>query len=421
MNRTVVRRLVRVWLLLVFAVCEDIAEARQAAPSAHVKVYLDCEDCFADFLRTEVTFVDYVRDRAEATVHALISRAETAGGGREYTLALIGLGPYQGADHSVKTVTTAGDPEDVVRRQLANTLRVALLRYVTAAGVPQDLSVSVRLGAEGGRAAPAADRWNQWVYSLRGSAEFNGEESSKERNVGLDLSADRITADWKLSLGVSLEQERETFDLDEDEPVKAERRERDFEWLVVKALGDHWSIGAEGDVESSTFDNIRLSFGAAPAIEYNLFPYSMYTRRQLRALYAVGVQERRYYEATLLGRTRETLPQHQISLTFEQREPWGSLEARTEWSQFLHDVSKTRLEVEGRVGLRLARGFSIEAELSASRVRDQISLPARGATPEEVLLRLRQLRSGYEYNSSISLTYTFGSIFSSLVNPRFGS
>jgi len=84
-------------------------------------------------------------------------------------------------------------------------------------------------------------------------------------------------------------------------------------------------------------------------------------------------------------------------------------------------MHKTRLEVEGRVGLRLARGFSIEAELSASRVRDQISLPARGATPEEVLLRLRQLRSGYEYNSSISLTYTFGSIFSSLVNPRFGS
>ncbi|HUR96008.1 MAG TPA: hypothetical protein VMY76_15620, partial [Gemmatimonadales bacterium] len=171
----------------------------------------------------------------------------------------------------------------------------------------------------------------------------------------------------------------------------------------------------------STFENIRLSIGAAPAIEYNLFPYSMYTRRQLRALYAVGLQERRYYEETLLGRTRETLPQHQLSVTFEQREPWGSLEASSEWSQYLNDVSKTRLEVEGRIGLRITKGLSVEAEVSASRVRDQLSLPARGATAEEVLLRLRQLRSGYEYNSSINLTYTFGSIFSSLVNPRFGS
>ena len=63
----------------------------------------------------------------------------------------------------------------------------------------------------------------------------------------------------------------------------------------------------------------------------------------------------------------------------------------------------------------------MEAELSASRVRDQISLPARGAAPEEILLRLRLLRSGYQYNSSTSLTYTFGSIFSSLVNPPFVS
>ncbi|MEO7271166.1 MAG: hypothetical protein ABIX28_09500 [Vicinamibacterales bacterium] len=203
MNRFLVRCPAPVWLVLAFALVASIAEARQAALAAPVKVYLDCEDCFADFLRTEVAFADYVRDRSEATVHALISRAETASGGREYTLALIGLGPYQGADYAVKTVTTSADPEDVVRRQLANALRVGLLRYVTAAGVPQDLDVSVRLGGERGRPAAVADSWNQWVYSLRGSAEFNGEESSKERNLGLELGADRITADWKLSLGTT--------------------------------------------------------------------------------------------------------------------------------------------------------------------------------------------------------------------------
>ena len=58
--------------------------------------------------------------------------------------------------------------------------------------------------------------------------------------------------------------------------------------------------------------------------------------------------------------------------------------------------------------------------MNASRIRDQLSLPARGATDEEVLLRLRQLQSGYEYNVGVGVTYTFGSIFSSIVNPRFG-
>jgi hypothetical protein len=127
-----------------------------------------------------------------------------------------------------------------------------------------------------------------------------------------------------------------------------------------------------------------------------------------------------YYEETLFGKTEETLAQHELSATYDQREQWGSLEARVEWSQYLHDLELSRLEADGEVSLRIARGLSVSAELNASRIRDQVSLPARGATPEEILLRLRELSSGYEYSFSFGLTYTFGSIFSSVVNPRFG-
>ena len=134
----------------------------------------------------------------------------------------------------------------------------------------------------------------------------------------------------------------------------------------------------------------------------------------------MGVRQVNYYEETLFGKMEETLPQHELSLAYEQREQWGSLEARTEWSQYLHELDKSRLEVDGELAVRLARGLSVAAELNASRIRDQLGLPARGATPEEVLLRLRRLRSSYEYRFSMSLTYTFGSIFSSVVNPRFG-
>jgi len=44
----------------------------------------------------------------------------------------------------------------------------------------------------------------------------------------------------------------------------------------------------------------------------------------------------------------------------------------------------------------------------------------RDATPEEVLLRLRELQSGYEVSFDIGLSYRFGSIFNNIVNPRFG-
>jgi hypothetical protein len=410
-------------LALAFAPLD--AEARQQQPAsaltAKVKVFLDCgNNCFDDFLRTEVAFVDYVRDRTEADVHVLITRAQTGAGGNEYTLGFEGQARFQQISETLRTVTTPSDTEDVIRRQLANTLRVGLLRFVARESVPPQLGVTVRLGSDESKAAATRDPWNRWVLTFRGSASFDGEESNREQQFGGTASADRITEDWKISFAGAIDHEREEFDLDEDDPVKVERREREFDWVVVKGLGQHWSWGATGDIESSTFDNTSLGTAAYGALEYNVYPYSMYTRRQLRAAYALGFAYAHYYEVTLYGKMEETHPRHEISLTLDQRERWGTLQARTEWSQYLHDLSKSRLEVEGELSLRLARGLSVGAEINASRIRDQLSLPARGATDEEVLLRLRQLESGYEYSVSLNLTYTFGSIFSSIVNPRFG-
>jgi hypothetical protein len=411
--------------VLIALTCSAMAATRPAlhaqTPPPQIRVFLDCTECFSDFLRTEVTFVDYVRDRSEADVHILVTSTETGGGGREYTAAFIGAGSYQGIDHTLKAVTTPSDSEDVVRRQLATTVRIGLLNYVARSGVPQRLGVTVRLGSEDDRPAVTGDRWNNWVFSLQGSASFEGEESSRESQLGASVGADRITPDWKITLGAELDHETEEFDLDEDEPVKVKRQEREFSTLTVKSLGEHWSAGVSTDLESSTFNNIRFSAEAGPAIEFNVFPYSQYTRRQLRVLYLLGAEYVRYYEETLYGKLEETLPRHELDVTYEQRERWGSLQASLEGSQYLHDLSKSRLEADGQVSLRVVRGLSIAAQLTASRIRDQLSLPRRGATPEEIFLRLRELQSGYQYDFQFSLTYSFGSIFSSIVNPRFGS
>ena len=76
--------------------------------------------------------------------------------------------------------------------------------------------------------------------------------------------------------------------------------------------------------------------------------------------------------------------------------------------------------MDGELSFRITRGLSLSLNGNASRIRDQISLPRRGATPEEVFLRIRELQSGYEVGFSIGLTYSFGSLFNNVVNPRFG-
>lgn len=57
-------------------------------------MFLDCNfGCDEEFVRREITFVDYVRDRRDADVHILLT-TEGTGGGTEYTIKFIGLGRF---------------------------------------------------------------------------------------------------------------------------------------------------------------------------------------------------------------------------------------------------------------------------------------------------------------------------------------
>jgi hypothetical protein len=390
------------------------------AQNGRLTVYLDCDECFGDFIREEVDMVEYVRDPAEADVHVIVTASETASGGLERSLAFIGRGRFEGMDFKSRAITDNADTEDTERRRLATALTIGLLNYISSDGVKGGLTVNVEQAAPPGQTGPASDRWNYWVFSLQGSVSAQGEESSRDLSFRGDLGADRITDEWKITAGFEIEYQREDFDLDEEEPLRAIRNERDFDALVAKSVNDHWSFGGRTSVDSSSFDNIAIRMRLAPAVEYNLFPYSQYTRRQLRLGYSVGPYYARYREETLYFTTADAMAEQQATVTLDQREPWGSLRAEVEYASFIPDPSRYRVQLEGDVNVRLARGLSLTIEGQTSRLRDQLSIPRRGVTPEEVLLRLRRLQSGYEYNVEFGLTYTFGSIFNTIVNPRFG-
>jgi hypothetical protein len=413
--------LVRLVIGLVLVCVLPSSVAAQTA-GGRLKVYLDCSFCFGNYIREEVDMVEYVRDPAEADVHIIVSNSDTGSGGIERAVAFIGLGRFKGLDFKSRAISQSSDTEDTQRQRLATAIKIGLLNYLSTDGVTGGLTVEARLSRPRNQAQSraASDSWNFWVMSLQGSVAMTGEESSRQLDLGADLGADRITDDWKITMGLEIEYRREDFDLDEEEPLRAERNERDFASLVARSLNDHWSIGGRASIDSSTFDNIAIRSFAGPAIEYNFFPYSQYTRRQLRVGYALGPYYARYREETLFFKTSEMMARQEASVTVDQREPWGSLQAEVEYSTFLPDASLYRIQLEGDVNVRLARGLSLSIEGTTSRLRDQLSIPRRGVTAEEVLLRLRRLRSGYEYDLRIGLTYTFGSIFNTIVNPRFG-
>ena len=391
----------------------DIDALKKTAP----KVYIDCSSCDLDFIKTEITFVNYVRDRKEAQVHVLITTQKTGSGGREYTLSFIGQHEFTGVNDLQRHFTNQTDTEDEVRRGVVGALKLGLMSYVARTAIRSRIEVSY---AEEAKPLPGTDRWNFWVFSLSGEGFFSGEKSYRDRWLEANFSANRITPDLKIRMAVSMDRNDNHFEYN-GQSIDSTSESYEFDGLFVKSLGEHWSVGAYLKADSSTYRNIRLALSPAPAVEYNFFPYSESTRRQLRALYTLGFKAVRYREETIYDKTSENLWQQSLSITLDIKEKWGSVSTTLGGAHYFHDLDKYRLTLFSNISLQLVKGFSVFFFGGGDRIHDQIFLPKGEASLEEVLLRRRQLETGYSYFFGIGLSYTFGSIFTNVVNPRFGS
>jgi hypothetical protein len=69
--------------------------------------------------------------------------------------------------------------------------------------------------------------------------------------------------------------------------------------------------------------------------------------------------------------------------------------------------------------IRVFKGFNFNVGGNYRITRNQINLPAVDVSLEELLLQQQQLQSGYNYWVTIGFSYSFGSIYNSIVNPRF--
>jgi hypothetical protein len=398
------------------------AAAQDNGQPERLKVFLDCFRCDFDFIRTEIPWVDYMRDRQDADVHVLVTQQGTGAGGEQYTLNFIGLGPFASESDTLEYTSGRDDTSDVRRRGLARTLAVGLVRYVDDTPLAAQLRVVV---GEEGEVSPAPttadvdDPWNFWVFTVRAGGEYQSESREDQRGANLEFSANRTTEMWKLDFGIEGDYNESTFEIDSVTTITSIRRSFDLNMLAVKSVGEHVSVGLEGGAESSTYGNVRSAFDGGPAVEFNVFPYSESTRRTLTALYSVGVHYANYDEITIFDETVETRPQHSLRIGYSTRQQWGSASATVNLSQYLHDTRKNRISIGGNMNVRLFRGFSLDVRADYSKVKDQLSIAKQDATPEEILLRLKQLQTNYRYNMDIGISYRFGSSFNNVVNPRF--
>lgn len=385
---------------------------REQAP----RVFFDCDQCDFSYVRGEVPFVNWVRDREDAVLHLLITDQRTASRGREYNLDFIGLKKFAGTEESLRYVSPPDYTDDETRQGLVGIIKIGLLPYLAGTPLLSRMSVSYDEPEEAEMAA-ADDLWDSWVFEIEGGGWGEKQSSQSELLIDGSLSADRVTEEWRIRTRLMGEYEEERFE-SEGSSIKSSSHQRRFWGLIVKSLSNHWSAGVESRIYSSTYDNTELALRLAPAVEYSLFDYAETERRSLTFAYRIGHRSISYREKTIYEKNSERLFDQSLDIDLRLTQPWGSARISLEGSHYFHDLNFYRVDLFSRLSLRLIRGLSLTFNSSTERIHDQLHLPTGGATLEEILLRRQDLATTYNIFFRVGLSYTFGSIYNNVVNTR---
>ena len=298
---------------------------------AAIKVFLDGRNLQWDYIRSEIPYLNYVRERQDADVHILITTQPTGSGGSDYCMAFIGLNEFADLNFTLHYYTDRTDVGHDVRRGIVRTLQKGLVPFVARTPLTDKFDV-VYDPRTPVRAPEMRDRWDYWVFALSASGSTSGVKTRTSGSFSGNLSANRVTKDWKIRMGANMAVDSAKYYLDEGDVVSTNERES-FSGLVIRSLTDHWSAGFWLSFSAASYNNIKFSYSPSVAAEYSFFPYAESTRRQLYFQYRLSYNHYLYMETTIYRQDpREPLPPESgpdpradpalgLGLRFDQRIP----------------------------------------------------------------------------------------------------
>jgi hypothetical protein len=409
------------FFLIHFVASPVLAQNNEPAPDTlrkgAIRIFLDCQSCDMNFTREQITFVNFVRDVKEAQVYILITQQNAGSGGSQFTFSYQGLETFKGMNDTLTYTSNPDETSTIVREKKTNMLQLGLMKYVAKTPLFNEIQITHNSELE---REEVTDKWNNWVFRLSTEPQFRSEESDKQLNLRNGINITKVTPDIKLELELDQSYSRRRVIEEAGEDTTYVTNEFQGDNLFVKSLSDHWSAGLKWNIGSSTRENYDLRTDILPSIEYNFFPYSEATHRQLRFLYSVGIQYNNYTDSTIYNKIKENLLKQELNIAFQIQKKWGSINLALLGSNYLNDFSKNRVELNTTLNLRIFKGLSLQISGSVAHINDQVNLKMGDISEADRLLELRELSTQYRIEGGVGLTYTFGSIYNNIVNPRFG-
>ena len=393
-----------------------------------LRVFIDCSNtrCDQAFIKTEINIVDFLLDRLSADVHILITSRNTGGGGRRYQMIFYGQNRFNMFRDTINYSMEANTTEAESRELLVQYLKLGLVPFITKTGLVSGVTIGMKQDAIPGKQPSGEegkkDPWNYWVITLRTDGNISGEKVYKSYGYNGNLSVSRITEELKVGFTVYGSNNSSTYTFENDSSLEkfiAKNSYYGLQHYFVKSINKHWSAGYESIFNNNTFSNFKRQLYIRSAVEYNIFPYQEINNRFLTFSYGIITRFNRYYDTTLYDQLKETLFAHSFRVSLALIKKWGTIHSGVSYSNYFHNWKLNSLGLNLSINVRITGGLSFNMYSSFGLVHDQVYLPKSGATEQEILTRLRQLKSSYNYQNRFGISYRFGSKLNNFVNPRF--
>jgi len=395
----------------------------QGNNKSSLSVFLDMERGIdTDYIRQEITLVEYVRDREHADVHIILSSHPVGSTGSSYIISFIGYGDFNDKNFELRHWAPASNTSYETRKGYTAKIKMGLAPYMADSDISDMVSVEYKgQGPDTDDKKPGdMDSWKYWVFEVyAGLANLDLEETRNSLQFRYGFFADRITPKTKTRLrpyGNYYERNYKT----EDSWVHTTRIRNGFDSYHIISLSgsEHWGAGVFGEILISTFDNMDFRAELSPAIEYSLFPYSEATRRSISFAWRFGAGYYNYIEETIFDKTEEVLYGQALIASANYRQPWGDIRGGITVFHHFHDLRSNRIDLSVNLNLRIVEGLSLSLRSSFDIINDQTAIPKADLSLEEILLEQRRRATSYRFSADVGLSYTFGSRISGVYNPR---
>ena len=393
-------------ILLLFISFSSLSQEKK------LKAYIDCR-CDESYLKQETSFLEYVRDQDLADIEIFVRDERNPTGSRSFEIKIDGNNDYEGISSSTVAVGYVNDTSSTLRDKLLNKLKLALVPFLDKG----NYTLKVDIDSNFEDLSINDDKWKNWVFELSGSYNNDKEESRQTNRYEIEFEIDKLTEDWRIGMELKRNESNRKF-FSEDDVYTSNRKSTSFNGRIVRSISDHFSAGAFFGLYQNTYENIDLNRYIAPAIEYSFYPYEDVLSKEITLAYRIGVGKRNYIEKTIYGYEKQKLSSQTLSLNIRFRQKWGNISSYLNATQFLNDGSKKRFSLRSDLDIRVYEGLAVRLSGNINLIREQYNLAAGSTSIEDLLLQQRQIATDYRTNFSVGLSYTFGSIYNSIINTR---